>query len=182
MCALQVSAGRLAARIAPEGVMLQYAVDSGLDGLLADLYLHLTRPPLDANPLPAVVQQLRARAALLELWRVRRLLQNSMLEEQKVLSQQQFCCTRAWRRAGGLLAGVVLCTFAQLLPNCQSGCAACSRMPRCASQGAALHCSYLITIASAAAMLHWSLKRSRLRRLWSDQLPSTGSSTAAHKT
>ena len=67
----QVRSGGLPARAAPEGVLLQYAVDAKLDALLAALFLEFTAPPLTAAPFPRLVRMLRAQAARLDLWRVR---------------------------------------------------------------------------------------------------------------
>lgn len=68
----QVRAGAVAERVATEGVMLQYAVDTQLDLLLGRVYALLTTPPLPRNPWPRVLHLLRAHAARMELWKVRR--------------------------------------------------------------------------------------------------------------
>ncbi len=62
--------GAVAERVAAEGVMLQYAVDSQLDLLLARVHDAVNSTPLPANPYPAVLHLLRAHAARLDLWRV----------------------------------------------------------------------------------------------------------------
>ncbi|KAI8469832.1 MAG: hypothetical protein J3K34DRAFT_511818 [Monoraphidium minutum] len=65
----QVRSGAVAERVAVEGVMLQYAVDTQLDALLSRLYAELTAPPLALNPYPRLVAAVRAHAARLDLWR-----------------------------------------------------------------------------------------------------------------
>ncbi|KAK9816441.1 hypothetical protein WJX72_000269 [[Myrmecia] bisecta] len=59
--------GSLAQKVSREGVMLQYAVDTGLDAVLADMFGMLTEPPLPRNPFPAVARMLTAQAWRLEL-------------------------------------------------------------------------------------------------------------------
>ena len=49
----------MAARVAAEGVMLQYAVDTKLDELLSSLWLQLTKPPLSLNPYPRMMHIIR---------------------------------------------------------------------------------------------------------------------------
>ncbi|KIY99848.1 hypothetical protein MNEG_8111 [Monoraphidium neglectum] len=49
--------------------MLQYAVDTQLDELLARLFRALTEPPLALNPYPKLVHMIRVHAARLDLWR-----------------------------------------------------------------------------------------------------------------
>lgn len=46
-------------------------MESKLDELLAGLWAALSEPPLAANPYPALLGLMRARAAKLELWKVR---------------------------------------------------------------------------------------------------------------
>lgn len=66
----QVRCGAVAERVAIEGVMLQYAVDTKLDELLSTIYASLTEPPLVINPYPRLMHYIRAHAARLDLWRV----------------------------------------------------------------------------------------------------------------
>lgn len=67
---LQVRSGAVAERVAVEGVMLQYAIDTKLDELLASLFAGFTSPPLALNPYPRLVHMMRVQAARLDLWRV----------------------------------------------------------------------------------------------------------------
>lgn len=62
----------MAERVAAEGVMLQYAVDTKLDICLATMYEAITTPPLPRNPYPVLLNTLRAYAARLDLWQVNR--------------------------------------------------------------------------------------------------------------
>ncbi len=55
----QVRSGGLAERIATEGVMLQYAVDTHMDQLLAALWLQITQPPMPVNPFPKLMNLIR---------------------------------------------------------------------------------------------------------------------------
>ncbi|GLI65138.1 hypothetical protein VaNZ11_008596, partial [Volvox africanus] len=64
----QVRSGALAERVSTEGVMLQYAVDTKMDELLAKIWLVMTEPPLPVNPYPRLLQLLRTQATKLELW------------------------------------------------------------------------------------------------------------------
>jgi hypothetical protein len=57
--ARQVRTGAVAGRVAVEGVMLQYAVDTQLDRLLADVWLRVTEPPMLQNPYPRLMHFLR---------------------------------------------------------------------------------------------------------------------------
>jgi hypothetical protein len=67
---MQVRAGALAERVATEGVMLQYAVDTKLDLCLSNIYEAVTKPPLPLNPYPRLLHILRAHAAKLDLFQV----------------------------------------------------------------------------------------------------------------
>lgn len=64
----QVRAGAVAERVATEGVMLQYAVDTKLDLCLSSIYEAVTKPPLPLNPYPRLLHILRAHAAKLDLF------------------------------------------------------------------------------------------------------------------
>jgi len=64
-----VRGGAVAERVATEGVMLQYAVDTKLDVLLSESYARLTAPPLLPNPYPRLLHAIRAQSARMELWR-----------------------------------------------------------------------------------------------------------------
>lgn len=64
----QVRAGAVAERVATEGVLLQYAVDTKLDMCLSNIYEAVTRPPLPLNPYPRLLHILRANAAKLDLF------------------------------------------------------------------------------------------------------------------
>lgn len=66
----QVRAGALAERVATEGVMLQYAVDTKLDVCLSNIYEAVTKPPLLLNPFPRLLHIMRAHAAKLDLFQV----------------------------------------------------------------------------------------------------------------
>lgn len=68
---MQVRAGALAERVATEGVMLQYAVDTKLDLCLSNIYEAVTKPPLPLNPYPRLLHILRAHAAKLDLFQVK---------------------------------------------------------------------------------------------------------------
>ncbi|PNH08736.1 hypothetical protein TSOC_004689, partial [Tetrabaena socialis] len=63
-----VRGGALAERVSAEGVMLQYAVDSKLDELLATAWQFVTDPPMPLNPYPKLMHLLRSRAVKMELW------------------------------------------------------------------------------------------------------------------
>ncbi|GAX80614.1 hypothetical protein CEUSTIGMA_g8049.t1 [Chlamydomonas eustigma] len=67
--ASQVKSGGLPARLATEGVMLQYCVDTHLDELLASLWLQITKPPMPVNPFPKLMNLIRSHATRMELWR-----------------------------------------------------------------------------------------------------------------
>jgi hypothetical protein len=58
----------VAERVATEGVMLQYAVDTKLDLCLSNIYEAVTKPPLPLNPYPRLLHILRAHAAKLDLF------------------------------------------------------------------------------------------------------------------
>jgi hypothetical protein len=62
----------VAERVATEGVMLQYAVDTKLDLCLSDVYEAVTKPPLPLNPYPRLLHILRAHAAKLDLFQASR--------------------------------------------------------------------------------------------------------------
>ncbi|GLC57830.1 hypothetical protein PLESTB_001271500 [Pleodorina starrii] len=64
----KVRSGALAERVGTEGVMLQYAVDTKLDELLATIWQVMTDPPLPVNPYPRLLHLLRSQAAKMELW------------------------------------------------------------------------------------------------------------------
>lgn len=55
----QVKTGAVAQRVAVESVMLQYAVDTQLDRLLADVWARVTEPPMLQNPYPRLMHFLR---------------------------------------------------------------------------------------------------------------------------
>ncbi|KAG1662271.1 hypothetical protein FOA52_002160 [Chlamydomonas sp. UWO 241] len=65
----QVRSGALASRVASEGVMLQYAVDTHLDQLLGTVWLTITKPPMPLNPFPRLMNMIRSHAAKMELLR-----------------------------------------------------------------------------------------------------------------
>jgi hypothetical protein len=68
---MQIRSGAVAERVAREGVMLQYAVDTKLDVLLSSIYASVTQPPMPLNPYLRLLHFLRAHAARLDLWKVR---------------------------------------------------------------------------------------------------------------
>ena len=63
----QVRSGALPERLAPEGVLLRYAVDCQLDQMLARVYAGVTTPPLLPHPLGKVMSTIRGEACKMEL-------------------------------------------------------------------------------------------------------------------
>lgn len=112
----QVRAGAVAERVATEGVMLQYAVDTQLDLCLSTIYESVTKPPMPINPYPRLLNILRAHAARLDLFQVRRMRRIHATHYQGLVLLWIFTCLRHLHTCAH---ACMLSPSLQLFPTCK---------------------------------------------------------------